>query len=100
MNVVGALSLFTAMRHANVKNLIFSSSATVYGMPTYLPLDESHPVSALNPYGRTKLHIEEILNDIVDADHKWRIISLRYFNPIGAHETLKIGESRLGAPTT
>ena len=97
-NVGGTISLLAAMAQANVKSLVFSSSATVYGEPQYLPLDEKHPTSATNPYGRNKLHIEEILSDVVAADEAWRVISLRYFNPIGAHESGLIGEDPNGIP--
>jgi UDP-glucose 4-epimerase len=97
-NVGGSISLLKAMQQANVKTLIFSSSATVYGEPQYLPLDEQHPTSATNPYGRNKLHIEEMLSDLVASDEGWRVISLRYFNPIGAHESGLIGEDPNGIP--
>ncbi len=97
-NVRGTLSLIEAMQHCGVKVLVFSSSATVYGEPQYLPLDESHPTSATNPYGRTKLMIEEMLGDIVAADPTWRIAVLRYFNPVGAHESGLIGEDPNGIP--
>lgn len=91
-NVAGTLALVTAMADCNVKTLVFSSSATVYGQPQYLPLDENHPTSATNPYGRTKLMIEEMLADIAAADPSWRIGILRYFNPVGAHDSGMIGE--------
>ncbi len=91
-NICGTTGLLRAMVACNIKALIFSSSATVYGNPRYLPVDEQHPLGATNPYGRTKLHIEEMLSDLVKADPAWRIISLRYFNPIGAHESGRIGE--------
>ena len=91
-NVTGTISLLKAMRAADVKTLVFSSSATVYGDPQYLPLDEMHPTSATNPYGRSKLQIEEILADIAKSDTSWRIACLRYFNPVGAHESGLIGE--------
>ena len=97
-NVQGTISLLQAMQSAQVKTLVFSSSATVYGEPEYLPLDENHPTSATNPYGRSKLHIEEILNDVAASDADWRIACLRYFNPVGAHESGLIGESPNGAP--
>jgi UDP-glucose 4-epimerase len=97
-NVGGTISLLTAMAQARVKALVFSSSATVYGEPHYLPLDESHPTSSTNPYGRNKLHIEEMLSDVVAADQSWRVISLRYFNPVGAHESGLIGEDPNGIP--
>jgi len=91
-NVTGSISLFKAMRFANVRTLVFSSSATVYGDPQYLPLGEQHPTSAINPYGRSKLQVEEILADLAESDPEWRIACLRYFNPVGAHESSLIGE--------
>lgn len=97
-NVQGTISLLQAMQSVDIKTLVFSSSATVYGEPQYLPLDENHPTSATNPYGRCKLHIEEILNDVAASDADWRIACLRYFNPVGAHETGLIGESPNGVP--
>jgi UDP-glucose 4-epimerase len=97
-NVRGTLSLIDAMIACNIKKLVFSSSATVYGQPRYLPIDENHPISAINPYGRTKLMIEEILADIAAADHSWRIAVLRYFNPAGAHASGLIGEDPNGIP--
>lgn len=97
-NVQGTISLLRAMQSAQVKTLVFSSSATVYGEPQYLPLDEGHPTRATNPYGRSKLHIEEMLNDIAVAGPDWRIACLRYFNPVGAHESGLIGESPNGVP--
>ncbi|MCM0000439.1 MAG: UDP-glucose 4-epimerase GalE [Erythrobacter sp.] len=97
-NVRGTLSLVEAMAVCNVKTLVFSSSATVYGLPLYLPLDESHPTSATNPYGRTKLMVEEMLADIAHADPDWRIAVLRYFNPVGAHPSGLIGEDPHGTP--
>lgn len=97
-NVSGTISLLDAMKRAEVKTIVFSSSATVYGEPQYLPLDENHPTAATNPYGRTKLHIEEILNDLSRADKSWRIVCLRYFNPVGAHESGLIGEDPNGIP--
>ena len=98
-NVQGTISLLQAMNSQLIKTLVFSSSATVYGQPQYLPLDESHPTSATNPYGRTKLHIEEMLRDVVNSDSRWRIACLRYFNPIGAHESGFIGENPNGEPS-
>lgn len=86
-NVGGTLSLLEAMADCGAKTLVFSSSATVYGQPQYLPLDENHPTSATNPYGRTKLMIEEMLADVAAADPEWRIAILRYFNPVGAHDS-------------
>lgn len=99
-NVQGTISLLQAMQAASnqPKTLVFSSSATVYGDPQYLPIDESHPTRATNPYGRTKLHIEEILGDLGRADNTWRIACLRYFNPVGAHESGLIGENPNGIP--
>jgi UDP-glucose 4-epimerase len=97
-NVRGTLSLLEAMRDCGVKTLVFSSSATVYGQPQYLPLDENHPTSATNPYGRTKLMIEEMLADVAAADPEWRIAILRYFNPVGAHDSGLIGENPNGIP--
>jgi UDP-glucose 4-epimerase len=91
-NIGGMISLLKAMRAADVKTLVFSSSATVYGDPQYLPLDEEHPTSATNPYGRSKLHIEEMLADVAKSDASWRIACLRYFNPVGAHDSGLIGE--------
>jgi len=97
-NVQGTISLLQAMKCVQVKKLVFSSSATVYGEPEYLPLDESHPTRATNPYGRSKLHIEEMLNDVAASDPDWRIACLRYFNPVGAHESGLIGENPNGVP--
>lgn len=99
-NVQGTISLLQAMQAASnqPRTLVFSSSATVYGDPQYLPIDESHPTKATNPYGRTKLHIEEILGDLARADSSWRIACLRYFNPVGAHPSGLIGENPNGIP--
>lgn len=97
-NVQGTISLLQAMQSVQVKTLVFSSSATVYGEPQCLPLDESHPTSATNPYGRSKLHIEEMLNDVAASDPAWRMACLRYFNPVGAHESGLIGENPNGVP--
>lgn len=97
-NVGGTISLLQAMRAGNIKRLVFSSSATVYGTPQYLPLDENHPTQATNPYGRTKLHIEEILSDLVVSDSTWQVSCLRYFNPVGAHKSGLIGEDPNGIP--
>ena len=97
-NVQGTVSLLQAMQTADVKNLVFSSSATVYGEPHYLPLDEKHPTSATNPYGRTKLHSEEMLHDLAASDPQWRVACLRYFNPVGAHDSGLIGEDPNGVP--
>lgn len=97
-NVQGTISLLQAMQEQSVSALIFSSSATVYGAPTYLPLDEKHPTSATNPYGRSKIHVEEALADLSRSDDRWKIVCLRYFNPVGAHESGLIGENPYGAP--
>ena len=97
-NVAGTLNLLDAMTNAQVKNLIFSSSATVYGDPEALPIVESSPRSATNPYGQSKLMIEYMLEDLAKADNHWQLISLRYFNPIGAHHTGTIGENPNGIP--
>lgn len=97
-NVVGTLGLLQAMGDSGVKKLVFSSSATVYGEPRQLPLTEDHPLSATNPYGRTKLMIEELLRDLYRSDSSWRIGILRYFNPIGAHQSGLIGEDPQGIP--
>jgi len=97
-NIVGMVSLLKAMATAAVKTLVFSSSATVYGDPQYLPLDEEHPTNATNPYGRSKLHIEEILADVAKSDAGWSIACLRYFNPVGAHNSGLIGEDPNNIP--
>jgi UDP-glucose 4-epimerase len=98
-NVVGTLSLLQAMKETGVATLVFSSSATVYGEPQCLPLTEDHPLSATNPYGRSKLIIEEVLRDFYLAHPEWRIAILRYFNPVGAHESGLIGEDPQGIPS-
>jgi len=97
-NVGGSIALMKAMQATNVKKLIFSSSATVYGVPQYLPYDEEHPLSPMNVYGRTKLQVEEILQDLAKSDPQWSMVCLRYFNPIGAHESGLIGELPQGIP--
>lgn len=97
-NVSGTISLCEVMLQNNVKNIVFSSSATVYGDPESVPITEDFPLHATNPYGRTKLMIEEILKDIYIADKSWNIILLRYFNPVGAHASGKIGEDPQGMP--
>ena len=97
-NVVGTLRLLEAMYTCGVKTLVFSSSATVYGDPQRLPLTEDHPLSATNPYGRTKLVVEDMLRDAFAADASWRFGVLRYFNPVGAHESGLIGEDPQGVP--
>ncbi|PAA82843.1 hypothetical protein BOX15_Mlig019167g2 [Macrostomum lignano] len=98
-NLIGTISLLKAMSNHGVKRLVFSSSATVYGTPQYLPLDERHPVGGCtNPYGKTKLMMEEILRDLQSAEPDWSVVVLRYFNPIGAHKSGTIGEDPNGVP--
>lgn len=97
-NVSGSVTLLEVMAEVNVKNIVFSSSATVYGDPQSVPISEDFPLSATNPYGRTKLMIEDILRDLQHSDPTWRISILRYFNPIGAHESGLIGEDPSGIP--
>ena len=97
-NVVGTLRLLEAMQACGVKALVFSSSATVYGEPQRLPLTEDHPLSATNPYGRTKLVVEDMLRDAFAADASWRFGVLRYFNPVGAHASGLMGEDPQGVP--
>jgi UDP-glucose 4-epimerase len=97
-NVAGSLVLFEEMQAAGVKTIIFSSSATVYGDPHEVPINEQSPLQATNPYGRTKEFIESILRDSYVADPSWRIGLLRYFNPVGAHESGRIGEDPEGKP--
>jgi UDP-glucose 4-epimerase len=97
-NVVGSLRLLEAMGECGVNRLVFSSSATVYGDPVQLPLTEDHRLSPTNPYGRTKLMVEEILRDLHRSDTSWRIGILRYFNPVGAHASGLIGEDPRGIP--
>lgn len=97
-NITGTLVLCEVMQKFGVKRMVFSSSATVYGMPERVPISEESPLSATNPYGRTKLMIEEILRDLYASDNKWSISLLRYFNPIGAHKSGLIGEDPSGIP--
>lgn len=97
-NITGTLNLCDVMQTHNVKKLVFSSSATVYGTPKTVPIDETFPLSTTNPYGSTKLMIEQILRDIYTADNDWSIALLRYFNPIGAHKSGLIGEDPNGIP--
>jgi UDP-glucose 4-epimerase len=97
-NVAGSVVLFESMDKAGVRTLVFSSSATVYGDPASVPIREDFPLHATNPYGRSKLHIEDILRDLYASDPSWRIALLRYFNPVGAHESGFIGESPNGIP--
>ena len=97
-NVTGTLTLCRAMGDADLRTLVFSSSATVYGDPASVPIREDFPLSATNPYGRTKLFVEEILRDLQRADSRWQIALLRYFNPVGAHASGRIGEDPNGIP--
>ena len=97
-NVAGTINLCQAMVRRGPKNLVFSSSATVYGNPEKLPLTEDMPLSATSPYGRSKLIIEEILQDLHQSDPQWNIALLRYFNPVGAHSSGLIGEDPTGTP--
>lgn len=97
-NIAGTVTLLNAMKEHGCKKIVFSSSATVYGKPASVPIREDFPLSVTNPYGRTKLMIEEILGDVYTADNTWDIILLRYFNPIGAHESGLIGEDPEGIP--
>jgi UDP-glucose 4-epimerase len=97
-NVIGTHRLLQAMQTTNIKRVIFSSSATVYGDPQFLPYTEDHPLNPVNPYGQTKLVIENMLRDLFASDSSWSIGILRYFNPIGAHESGFIGEDPRGVP--
>lgn len=97
-NVAGTVTLLQAMQRHAVKNIVFSSSATVYGDPHTTPIQEHFPLSATNPYGRSKLMIEEMLGDLYKADPAWKIALLRYFNPVGAHASGRIGEDPQGIP--
>ena len=97
-NITGTLNLIKVMIKYSIKNIVFSSSATVYGEPDSVPITETFPLSATNPYGRTKLFIEEILKDLYISDKSWNIALLRYFNPVGAHFSGKIGEDPNGIP--
>ena len=98
-NISGSLVLFDAMRRNDVKNIIFSSSATVYGDPEFVPITEDCPLGEItNPYGQTKAMLEQILTDIYKSDNTWNVILLRYFNPIGAHSSGTIGENPNGIP--
>lgn len=97
-NITGTLVLLEAMRRHEVFDIVFSSSATVYGDPATVPITEDFPLSATNPYGRTKLFIEEILRDLCASDKRWRAVLLRYFNPIGAHPSGRIGEDPRDIP--
>ena len=97
-NLINTLNLLQVMREYGVKNFVFSSSATVYGQPKSVPIKEDFPLSVTNPYGRTKLMIEDMLRDLYAADNTWNIALLRYFNPIGAHKSGRIGEDPNGIP--
>lgn len=97
-NITGTLILLDIMKKYNCKKIVFSSSATVYGDPATVPIKEDFPLSTTNPYGSTKLMIEQILRDVYISDNDWSIILLRYFNPIGAHESGLIGENPNGIP--
>ncbi len=97
-NITGTLNLVDIMEKHNVYNIVFSSSATVYGMPKTVPITEDFPLSTTNPYGSTKLMIENILQDVYTANNKWSITLLRYFNPIGAHKSGTMGEDPKGIP--
>ena len=97
-NVAGTVTLCEVMKNNGCKNIIFSSSATVYGDPHTVPIKEDFPLSVTNPYGRTKLMVEEILGDVYNSDKEWNIVLLRYFNPIGAHESGDLGEDPKGIP--
>lgn len=97
-NVVGTLRLLEAMRATGCRTIVFSSSATVYGVPQKLPYTEDHPLAPYNPYGRTKRFVEDMLRDLKAAEPDWRVALLRYFNPVGAHESGLIGEDPNGTP--
>ncbi|MBN3831733.1 UDP-glucose 4-epimerase GalE [Burkholderia sp. Ac-20344] len=97
-NIGGLLAVLKVMRERNVRQFVFSSSATVYGVPERSPIDESFPLSATNPYGQSKLIAEQILRDVEVSDPTWRIATLRYFNPVGAHASGLIGEDPAGIP--
>ncbi len=97
-NVVGTLALCGVMAESGVRKLVFSSSATVYGDPDYVPVREDHPLRPTNPYGRCKSMIEAILRDLASSDSAWKVALLRYFNPVGAHESGLIGEDPAGVP--
>ena len=97
-NIAGSIALFEEMAAAGVKSVVFSSSATVYGDPATVPITEQFPLSATNPYGRSKLFIEEMLRDLARSDAGWTVALLRYFNPVGAHESGLIGEDPRGIP--
>jgi UDP-glucose 4-epimerase len=97
-NVCGSATLFQAMEAHRVRRIVFSSSATVYGMASRMPLIETSPTGPVNPYGHGKLMVEQVLHDLAHADPHWRLMCLRYFNPVGAHESGVIGEDPRGTP--
>ncbi len=97
-NLTGTINLLETMKRHGTFSLVFSSSATVYGDPANVPITEDFPLSAANPYGRTKLVIEEMLRDVAKAEPDWHVVLLRYFNPVGAHESGRIGEDPIGTP--
>lgn len=98
-NIIGSTILLEQMAKAGCYNFLYSSSATVYGDPQYLPIDEKHPTgNCTNPYGKSKYFVEEIMKDLCAADNKWKIVSLRYFNPVGSHPSGQIGEDPNGIP--
>ena len=97
-NVQGTINLLQAMKAADCQSIVFSSSATVYGDPDFLPITEDHPLRSTNPYGRSKLHIEEMLRDVAISNPDFTAAILRYFNPVGAHESGRIGEDPSGIP--
>ncbi len=97
-NVTGTIRLCEVMHEHNVKNIVFSSSATVYGDPEDVPITEDFPLKPTNPYGRSKLMVEQVLSDLHQADPSWNVVLLRYFNPVGAHESGQIGEDPTGIP--
>lgn len=97
-NVSGSIVLFEEMKLAGVKSIVFSSSATVYGVPIFLPYTEAHPLKPFNVYGQSKLMVEQVLQDLALSDPSWRIALLRYFNPVGAHHSGLIGEDPAGIP--
>ena len=98
VNVAGAISLLKVMRRHDVRDLVFSSSCTVYGEPEHVPITEGAPLRAMSPYGGTKLYIEQMLREVADAEPGWRTVLLRYFNPVGAHPSGRIGEDPRGIP--
>ena len=98
-NFIGTMNLLELMNKNSVYKILFSSSATVYGKPDYIPLDEMHPLNPINPYGSSKVFIEKYLSDLALSDSKWSIVSLRYFNPLGAHQSGLFGENLNNEPT-